>query len=205
MSTPKRPPPPPPPSPLPLPEGWEEARDSKGRVYYVNAGLGKSQWERPLQPLQPLQLQDRRITFGSNGIDLENGVVLERPDLVNAAATALSSFQFLVIGAPPAYGKTSLLQLMERDFKRLGVPVVRRRLASTDPITVNNNLKKFTGIDLLEQTIDNKHPGARKVIMLDDAHEQYGLEDFWKALIKDFPTWAGGKEYVFIFSVNKWI
>lgn len=131
--------------------------------------------------------EDRPTKFGSNGIDLEYGVVLERPDLVKVAEEALASFKFFVIGAPPAYGKTSLLQLMERDFKKAGVAVERRWLASTDPTTVYNNLKKFTGIDLLEQAIDNRHPGVLKVSMLDDAHEQYGLVNFWKSLNQGLP------------------
>ena len=33
--------------PATLPAGWREAVDDKGRAYYVNNAIGKTQWERP--------------------------------------------------------------------------------------------------------------------------------------------------------------
>lgn len=140
--------------------------------------------------------------FSSNGIDFDRGVVMERSELVAQARTLLEERRFLVIGAPPAYGKTSLLQLLERNYEQQGMWVIRTKSQSADSDSVFAGFLRDTSIDLARRKFIDPSPGHTKVILLDDAHKQFAIANFWDALIKDFPTWPGSNSYKFVFAVT---
>ena len=61
--------------------------------------------------------------------------------------------QFLVVGAPPAYGKTPLLQLLEREYKKEGYWVKRFALRGEGSDDLTSIYKNHTGIDLKQEVI----------------------------------------------------
>uniref|UniRef100_A0A4W4DWZ4 E3 ubiquitin-protein ligase n=1 Tax=Electrophorus electricus TaxID=8005 RepID=A0A4W4DWZ4_ELEEL len=51
-----------------LPPGWEQKRDSKGRVYYINHNSRTTTWTRPLvQLIQPAEASPTAVAGGSPG------------------------------------------------------------------------------------------------------------------------------------------
>jgi chromosomal replication initiation ATPase DnaA len=133
--------------------------------------------------------------FWMNKISLDLGVVL-----VAKVMKALERSQFLVLAAPGGYGKTSLLQLLERVYEKQGKCVVRFRiLQDTD---VYHQFQTSSGIDLKNAYIHDLRPNYQKVILIDDAHKVYDTPGFWEVLLKKFPTWCFAWDYTIIFAVT---
>jgi hypothetical protein len=146
----------------------------------------------PPPPRPPMEETGR---FWMNKISLDLGVVL-----VAKVMKALERSQFLVLAAPGGYGKTSLLQLLERVYEKQGKCVVRFRiLQDTD---VYHQFQTSSGIDLKNAYIHDLRPNYQKVILIDDAHKVYDTPGFWEVLLKKFPTWCFAWDYKIIFAVT---
>jgi hypothetical protein len=147
----------------------------------------------PPPPTRPPMEETGR--FWMNKISLDLGVVL-----VAKVMKALERSQFLVLAAPGGYGKTSLLQLLERVYEKQGKCVVRFRiLQDTD---VYHQFQTSSGIDLKNAYIHDLRPNYQKVILIDDAHKVYDTPGFWEVLLKRFPTWCFAWDYTIIFAVT---
>jgi hypothetical protein len=177
---------------------------------YSNMPAQSSDWANrlPLETPQLRQMQDTSYPpppprppmeetgrFWMNKISLDLGVVL-----VAKVMKALERSQFLVLAAPGGYGKTSLLQLLERVYEKQGKCVVRFRiLQDTD---VYHQFQTSSGIDLKNAYIHDLRPNYQKVILIDDAHKVYDTPGFWEVLLKKFPTWCFAWDYKIIFAVT---
>ena len=147
----------------------------------------------PPPPVRPPMEETGR--FWMNKISLDLGVLL-----VAKVMKSLERSQFLVLAAPGGYGKTSLLQLLERVYEKQGKCVVRFRiLQDTD---VYHQFQTSSGIDLKNAYIHDLRPNYQKVILIDDAHKVYDTPGFWEVLLKKFPTWCFAWDYTIIFAVT---
>ena len=144
---------------------------------------------------QPLQV---------DGIYLQGSVVLPRQDLVQKIFDRLElDSKFVVVGAPPAYGKTSLLQLLGKKGQEMGMWVRRFLLDSfPDDQSLYDMVERHTGINLGQEVIVGHNPGVKKLILVDEAHKVYDRENFWTRIIKFLPTMEGSDNYYFVFAVT---
>ena len=133
--------------------------------------------------------------YWMNKISLDLGVVL-----VAKVMKALERSQFLVLAAPGGYGKTSLLQLLERVYEKQGKCVVRFRIRQD--ADVYHQFQTSSGIDLKNAYIHDLRPNYQKVILIDDAHKVYDTPGFWEVLLKKFPTWCFAWDYTIILAVT---
>lgn len=148
--------------------------------------------------------------INADGINFESKVVLYRQGLVDRVIAATmqdhGAKRFLVLGAPPAYGKTSLLQLLGRECDSRNV--LYQHISAPQGGNFQQIAKHFcdlTGIDLYNERIEDRSPGNRnrtKLIMIDDAHQLYHIEAFWIRLFKSFPRIDGSSKFRFIFAVT---
>jgi hypothetical protein len=131
--------------------------------------------------------------YWMNKISLDLGVVAK-------VMKALERSQFLVLAAPGGYGKTSLLQLLERVYEKQGKCVVRFRIRQD--ADVYHQFQTSSGIDLKNAYIHDLRPNYQKVILIDDAHKVYDTPGFWEVLLKKFPTWCFAWDYTIILAVT---
>ena len=101
--------------------------------------------------------------------------------------TVRSPSRFLVISAPPASGKTSLLKLFTNTFASLGGSIIYISFLDAK-FSARELLKSRAGIDLdtRSASVDEATP---LVVMIDDAQDKYDDESFWRLLIKDGVDW----------------
>lgn len=123
---------------------------------------------------------------------------LERSDLVEHIVNIASVNSFVVLGSPPATGKTSLLQLIwkflskRRNASAISVHYIKLRDSGFD--AVMNQLKDECGIDLVRSCL-TKHPSHNRGqvwLLLDDAQSIYGEQylPFWDVFVKGMPVIA---------------
>eukprot|EP00523_Entomoneis_sp_CCMP467_P012077 CAMPEP_0168717728 /NCGR_PEP_ID=MMETSP0724-20121128/149_1 /TAXON_ID=265536 /ORGANISM="Amphiprora sp., Strain CCMP467" /LENGTH=468 /DNA_ID=CAMNT_0008764213 /DNA_START=9 /DNA_END=1415 /DNA_ORIENTATION=+ len=107
---------------------------------------------------------------------------LRRDAVVNSIIAAARSRQFVVVGAPPATGKTSLLQLVENNLRQKhGATVHRLHLKDTGETHLLERLKN-KGIE--EDRLDDLE---NCWLILDDAQNVYDDEkysNFWQFIVK---------------------
>jgi hypothetical protein len=148
----------------------------------------------PPPPPAPPPLEETG-RYWMNKISLDLGVVL-----VAKVMKSLERSQFLVLAAPGGYGKTSLLQLLERVYEKQGKCVVRFRIRQD--ADVYHQFQTSSGIDLKNAYIHDLRPNYQKVILIDDAHKVYDTPGFWDVLLKKFPTWCFAWDYTIILAVT---
>lgn len=152
-----------------------------------------------LQLLGPVGEEVEDIPFNRHhGIDT-NRPHLERHHLVEALYDkATRSERCAHIAAPPAWGKTSLLQLFARRYRNDGHVCIHISLGGA--LSAQKQLLKDAGIDLAHQMLntdmenvvwDCVNDGKFVFILLDECHGKYSETTFWNSLIKD-DAWLHG-------------
>lgn len=118
-----------------------------------------------------------------DGIDLssDSALVLYRSHLVERVMGYLAKSSFVVVAAPPATGKTSLLQLVGQRCRNAEYDTYFLRFSEADDPFAR--LREITGIDLLGNT-SAKPSGKTKVLFLDDCQTQFSNPSFWEHLCK---------------------
>lgn len=110
---------------------------------------------------------------------------LPRSALLDELHTMVMLNVFSHIPAPPASGKSSLIQLYRAAHPEQ-TTVILSLFGKTDPV---DHLRRKTGIDIeMQEWHTNFDPTRKYVVILDDSHEVYNDGSFWKQLLKT-PAW----------------
>lgn len=142
--------------------------------------------------------------YQNDGIDLQREH-LKRQNSVSDIITLTRRRKHVVLGSPPAMGKTALLQLVKKELRKDdSVKVLHRCLSSVVTVeTVKNRLEKL-GLKDEEDSSSNSGRdskdggGYREIwILLDDAQNWYGEEywGFWQLIVKHLPVVCSKKFY----------
>jgi len=137
----------------------------------------------------------------SDGIDTQ-GLYFPRDALVSKLLKLVLNAQFVVLSAPPAYGKTSLLQLLKMKAYENNWDCVYISFAGGNP---NELLRTETGIDVEGQKIEFElFPGQPILILLDDTQIVFNQVGFWRILVKAMPAKIGSNfsRYRFVFAAT---
>ena len=129
---------------------------------------------------------------------------LERRELVGEIWRALLQSRHVLLSAPPAYGKTSLIQLIKQQCCQPGISI--ERVSLLDPSrTAREIVLDATGIDIMQGLLPVS--GEKYVIIaLDEAQQKYDDLDFWHALIKNLPQAnITGTQFRFLISATDYI
>lgn len=126
----------------------------------------------------------RRLTLQQDGINIRNGLYVDRPHLVDEIIRAADESQYVVLSSPPATGKSSILELLatrlENENERvfLFVPA-----GNSDRMTAF--FEKDCGLPTSNLLALSKAP--RMWILIDDAQRGYtkDFDNMWEFLIKD--------------------
>jgi len=135
-------------------------------------------------------------TLGNDGISFA-GHHLNRRDLVQSVIEAANLKQFVVVGSPPATGKTSLMQLISVAVEESGDNVCLFAIRPGDEGVqwLFDTLKTKSGIDLHDQAHTTKKlcDLERVWVLIDDAQGAYAETywSFWETLIKDLRASIG--------------
>ena len=136
-------------------------------------------------------------TLGNDGISFA-GHHLERKDIVQNVIEVASASQYVVIGSPPATGKTSLMQLVGVALETAGQKVCYFAVRPGDEGVkwLFDKLVLSAGIDLRNGiwTSAALRDFPRVWILIDDAQNAYDKQfwSFWEALVKDLRSTLGG-------------
>jgi predicted AAA+ superfamily ATPase len=135
----------------------------------------------------------------ADDIDL-NGRHLKRESVVKDLIELAMNHMYVVLGAPPASGKTSLLRLIEEQLKQRGALVIKLALRKHRSTEWAFQQLKRKGVDF--DDVDELTELKDAWILLDDAQNWYAENywSFWQTLVKDCMS-AKGKLF-FIFSAT---
>ena len=132
-----------------------------------------------------------------------DGILLEREHLgrnaaVNEIIDLARSRQYVVLGSPPATGKTSLLQLVQKKLRSQGATV--KRLPLTGFLTIEEVKTKINQLGLSADEDDMKNV-VNTWLLLDDAQDFSGFGYFVWDMVSDELDWSAG--LFKIFGVNQ--
>ena len=116
-----------------------------------------------------------------DGIDLGKQH-LSRCDTLQRIYEAAKENQYVVLGSPPATGKTSLLQLLQKSLSEKGANVIRFPIRSEADALVKNLAENgITANEEVMQKLKNTW------LLIDDAQNAYDLayNKFWEIIVKD--------------------
>jgi hypothetical protein len=122
-----------------------------------------------------------QVSLHTDGLDLSVKDYLFRDDLVHSLWNLLMNHRCVVLSSPPATGKSSLLQLVHLKYK-FEFRYINCK-SSDDAYTLLSN----AGIDLIRKTFPDFDD--LYVVIIDDAHEIYRCEGFWRDLVKGSNMW----------------
>jgi len=136
-------------------------------------------------------IQDSQIPVDGITSDRKS---INRESLVQSVIDTAKLDHFVVIGSPPATGKTSLMQLIQADLEKQGEKVffLPLRQSRGDVDWLFSRLVDGVGVNLRDRELTEKALGNLEQvwILIDDAQNGYDKVywPFWEALVKDLHT-----------------
>jgi len=144
-----------------------------------------------------------------NGIALESSKNVERRELVGEVMTALGESRHVLLSAPPAYGKTSLIQLLHQQHSRAGIVAIERVSLIDGRHTAQEIVLEATGIDVMAGRLPTHRTERLVIIALDESQMKYEAAadlQFWHRLLKDMPPAnQHGAKFRFLISATDYI
>ena len=131
-----------------------------------------------------------------NGIEFGRPY-LKRTDIIRQIQSKFKETRILLLWAPPASGKTSLLQLLSAEKNH---SVVYVSFAGPGcPFSLLEQKK----IDYLKETWGLR-TSERVIVAIDDAQDKYENKEFWRKFIKDIgKAWIPQNVYLLIAATHK--
>lgn len=134
----------------------------------------------------------------ADGIFIERNH-LPRVGLVEEIIGLAQTRQYVVLGSPPATGKTSTLQLIKRQLRQSGTDkkVLQIPLNTSMSISVVKERLAKIGITEFEEDMEEI---PETWLLFDDAQNWYGQDywPFWQFLVKHLPDTSAGRVFIII-------
>ena len=122
-------------------------------------------------------------TMQSDGINLNTGLYVDRPAIIDWIIQTAEEKQHVVLSSPPATGKSSLLDLLEKELESRNEQV----FFCTPEVNSEQMRKYFHSFGLVTGNITALRKVERRWILIDDAQRGYtaDFEDMWAFIVKD--------------------